>query len=62
MKHCVAQFCTEDMAKRLLFLPYEMAPGHMIDLRDLDDAVKRMKAAAYRITPQQPSKQLELFA
>lgn len=61
MKHGIAQFCTEDMAKSMRFLPYEMAPGHLIDLRDLDDAVKRMKAATYRITPQQPSKQLELF-
>lgn len=38
----VVSFCTEGMAKDLLFLPYEMAPGHLIDLRDFDEAVKRM--------------------
>lgn len=62
MKHGIAQFCTEDMAKAMRFLPYEMAPGHLIDLRDLDDAVKRMQAATYSITPQPAQSQLELFA
>lgn len=59
MIYGTATFCTELMAKQLLFLPFEMAPGHLIDLRDLHEAQLRMNAAIERLT-QQPQ-QLDLF-
>lgn len=59
MKHGITTFCTELMAKQLLFLPFEMAPGHLIDMRDLQAAQQRMEAAIERLN-QQPQ-QLDLF-
>jgi len=57
------QFCTEGMAKGLHFLPVEMAPGHLIDSREIQAAIRRMQAATtnlQNISFQKPA-QLELF-
>lgn len=59
MNHGTVTFCTELMAKQLLFLPFEMAPGHLIDLRDLHAAQLRMEVAIERLTEQ--PQQLDLF-
>jgi len=63
MTHGYASFCTENMAKTMLFLPVEIAPGHLIDARDLHDAVQRMKAATanFKKTSFQLPQQLRLF-
>lgn len=58
-----ASFCTEDMARRLLFLPVELAPGHLIDSRAIQDAVYRMRVAVDKLTRSASAgPQLELFA
>lgn len=61
MKHGLAAFCTENMAKSMLFLPVEMAPGYLIDARDLHDAVQRMQATVSRMENIGKPKQMELF-
>jgi hypothetical protein len=35
-------FCTEGMARDLLFIPVEMAPGHLIDMREIQAAIKQL--------------------
>jgi len=42
-------FCTEGMAKAMLFLPVEMAPGHYVDARDFHDAIEEGKQTSGRI-------------
>lgn len=59
MNHGTVTFCTELMAKQLLFLPFEMAPGHLIDLRDLHAAQLRMEEANERRNRQ--PQQMDLF-
>lgn len=57
-----AAFCTEGMAKGLHFLPVEMAPGHLIDSRDIQAAIMRIKSVACSfLEPTSKQKQLELF-
>jgi hypothetical protein len=47
--HGYASFCTEGMAKAMLFLPVEMASGHYIDARDFHDAIEEGKQTSGRI-------------
>lgn len=54
-----ALFCTESMAKSLLFLPVQMAPGHLVDAREIHAAQQRISAAVARYN--QPPQQLDLF-
>lgn len=56
-------FCTEDMAKQLRVLPVELAPGHVVDSRAIQDAVYRMRVAVDKLTRSASAgPQLELFA
>jgi hypothetical protein len=51
-------FCTEDMVHAALMFPVEMAPGHLIDARDIQGAILRMQTAMETIQPEQ----MRLFA
>jgi hypothetical protein len=52
--------CTEGMVHSALMFPVEMAPGHLIDGRDIQGAILRMQAAmeSENIQPEQ----MRLFA
>lgn len=57
-----ASFCTEGMAKAMLFLPVEMAPGHLIDGRDIQAAMMLIKSVVFsKMETTSKPKQLELF-
>jgi hypothetical protein len=52
--------CTEGMVHAALMFPVEMAPGHLVDSRDIQGAILRMQAAMESANRQ--PEQMRLFA